>query len=97
MKTKVYENYIEEYKKDEEIDYFYAKDNLLNKLYGFEDRGEFTIEVLDEMLELQQKIDKATKYIKENCSNYYVNEPHYRGVELINIEELLEILGDKDV
>ena len=36
------------------------------------------------------------EYIKENCTNYYVEEPHYRGVELINLEELLQILGDKN-
>lgn len=42
------------------------------------------------------KIEKAIEYIKENCTNYYVEKPNYRGVELINIEELLEILGDKE-
>jgi len=46
--------------------------------------------------EMKEKIDKTIEYIKENCTNYYVEKPHYRGVELINIEELLEILGDKE-
>lgn len=87
METKVYINYIEEYKKKQKINYFYAKDNLLNKLYGFEDRGEFTIEVLDEMLELKQKIDKAKEYIN-NCPEYlWAN---------VNTKTLLEILGDEE-
>lgn len=45
---------------------------------------------------LLNRINKAIEYIEENCSNYYVEKPHYRGIEFINIEELLEILkGEK--
>ena len=61
--------------------------------------GETTTPVLDLIdinKELRQRINKAIEYIKENCSNYYVEKPNYRGVELINIEELLKILGEKE-
>jgi hypothetical protein len=56
----------------------------------------FIYHLKEDKKDLQQRIDKAIEYIKENCTNYYVEKPNYRGVELINIEELLEILGDKE-
>ena len=42
--------------------------------------------------ELQKRIDKAIEYIESNCNEFYVNEPHYRGYQIINIEPLLDIL-----
>ena len=50
------------------------------------------IDYYEEIERLNNIIKEAREYIKENCSNYYVEKPNYRGVELINIEELLEIL-----
>ena len=47
-------------------------------------------------LSLNSKIDKAIEYIETNTQNYYVNKPHYRGIELINIEDLLKILKGKE-
>lgn len=71
---KTYEKYIDEYKEDIVKDYFYGKNELLNKLYGFEDRGEFTIQVLDELLDLEKENqqlkkqkDDVVEYIKSNC------------------------------
>lgn len=53
-------------------------------------------EQLEEALKYENiyksRIDKAIEYIETNTQNYYVNEPHYRGIELINIEDLLNIL-----
>lgn len=48
---------------------------------------------------LEQKddiINKAIEYIEDNCQEYYVNEPHYRGVQFINIEDLLNILKGEE-
>ena len=95
--------YIEEFKKDEEQQgYFYAKDELLNKLYGFEDRGEFTIEVLDEMFDLQTRIDKAIEYITDGSdfkSIYFkkTDEELWKILLEDNIKNnLLDILRGKD-
>ena len=49
-----------------------------------------------ELSELQQRIDKAIEYIESNCNEFYVNEPHYRGYQIINIEPLLDILKGSD-
>ena len=43
---------------------------------------------------LQQKIDKAIEYIKENTLIDYYGMPCFNNQK--NIEELLEILGDKE-
>ena len=62
------------------------RENILNQFY---------YEHYD-LLEALKRIDKAIDYIKENASNFYLENPHYRGVALLEIEELLEILGDKE-
>ena len=46
--------------------------------------------------ELQQRIKKAIEYIESECHEFYVNEPHYRGYQIINIEPLLDILKGSD-
>ena len=46
--------------------------------------------------ELQSRIDKAIEYIESECHEFYVNEPHYRGYQIINIEPLLDILKGSD-
>ncbi len=84
--NKVYASYIDEYKKDLPLSYFYAKDNLLNKLYGFEDRGEFTIEVLDELLELKKQKEDVVEYIK-------TFKDDIRGLDEV---VLLRMLGEID-
>lgn len=69
---KTYEKYIDKYKKDIIRDYFYGKNELLNKLYGFEDRGEFTIQVLDELLDLEkenQQLKKSIKLFTDDLAN----------------------------
>ena len=45
---------------------------------------------------LKQRIDKAIEYIESECHEFYVNEPHYRGYQIINIEPLLDILKGED-
>lgn len=48
--------------------------------------------IADERDLYKRKLDKAIEYIESNSTNYYVEKPNYRGVELINIEDLLKIL-----
>ena len=87
--NKVYEGYIDEYKQKLKESYFYAKDTLFNRLYGFDDRGEFAIEVLDKLLELQQRIDKALDKISK-LKPFIPNEiPTW-------LDELENILEGKD-
>ena len=50
--------------------------------------------IVDE--DLKQRIDKAIEYIESECNEFYVNEPHYRGYQIINIEPLLDILKGSD-
>lgn len=57
---------------------------------------EWKEDLLNENIALEHIRKEAIEYIKENCTNYYVDKPNYKGVELINIEELLEKLGDKE-
>ena len=92
--NKVYASYIDEYKKDLPLSYFYAKDKLLNKLYGFEDRGEFTIEVLDELLELKKQKDDVVEYIK---FLYIINQNiNGKFSDTLWGQEILELLGEID-
>ena len=58
--------------------------------------AEKLIEERQKNKELQDRIDSAINYIEENSSDYYTNEPHYRGFVLLNIEELLDILKGSD-
>ena len=52
---------------------------------------------IEELYEdLKQRIDKAIEYIESECNEFYVNEPHYRGYQIINIEPLLDILKGSD-
>lgn len=46
--------------------------------------------------DLQERIIKAIDYIESECNEFYVNEPHYRGYQIINIEPLLDILKGSD-
>ena len=50
-------------------------------------------EEMDKMLKDRLlRIEKAIEYIESNCNEFYANEPHYRGYQIINIEPLLDIL-----
>ena len=45
---------------------------------------------------LERRIRKAITLIETSCLNYYAEEPHYRGVELINVEDLLDTLKGEE-
>ena len=51
--------------------------------------AEALIEMLDENMKLQMRINKAIEYIKEQ-EDYFNNYP------LVNRKHLLQILGDKE-
>lgn len=99
--NKTYEKYIDEYKKDIIREYFYAKNELLNKLYGFEDRGEFTIQVLDELLDLEKENqqlkkqkDDVIEYIKTTKLIDYDNDEVDMLKDTYVGEDLLRMLGE---
>ena len=57
----------------------------------------FKIWTVDEIVaDYKERIDKAIEYIESECHEFYVNEPHYRGYQIINIEPLLDILKGSD-
>lgn len=91
---KTYEKYIDEYKKDIIRDYFYGKNELLNKLYGFEDRGEFTIQVLDELLDLEKENQQLKKQKDDVVEYIKTFKDDIRGLDEI---VLLRMLGEIDV
>ncbi len=45
---------------------------------------------------LERRIRKAITLIESSCINYYADEPHYRGIELINVEDLLDTLKGEE-
>ena len=51
-------------------------------------------DLLKENKKLQQRIDKAIEYIKNNA--WYMYKDDEEILDRVGIEELLEILGDKE-
>ncbi len=55
-----------------------------------------TADLINYCYSLENRIDKAIEYIENNCQDYYTDIPHYRGYQLIEVEDLLNILRGED-
>ena len=76
---------------DEQVKEVYARAEM-----GYEMLKDRVHDLYDKNVELQQRIDKAIEYIKENASYGIEEKCCMDDLNYDNCDELLEILGEKN-